>query len=77
MKLYYYCSSCKKENSFKTKAKNRFELREERGNEISERCSKCGTIVKRRVNRVHAKANRLLILSGTILGFFGLLVLFQ
>ncbi len=64
MKLYYYCSSCQKENSFTTKATNRFELQKERGNEINERCKKCGTIVKRRINRVHAKANVIMLLAG-------------
>lgn len=67
MKLYYYCSSCKKENSFKTKATNRFELQEERGNEINERCNHCGTQVKRRVNRVHAKPNLMIALGGLVL----------
>lgn len=62
MKLHYYCSSCHKENSFKTKATNRFELQEERGNHINERCKNCGTVTKRRVNRVHAKANFLWVL---------------
>lgn len=68
MKLYYYCSSCQKENSFTTKATNRFELQQERGNEINERCNKCGTQVKRRINRVHAKPNVLYILGGLIVG---------
>lgn len=66
MKLFYYCSSCKKENSFKTKATDRFELQQERGNEISERCKYCGNITKRRINRVHAKANFMWILAGII-----------
>jgi len=68
MELYFYCSSCKKENSFKTKATNRFELQKERGNEINERCKKCGTIVKRRINRVHAKPNVYILLGGVAIG---------
>ncbi len=68
MRLYYYCSSCKKENSFKTKATNRFELQEERGNHINERCNSCGSQVKRRVNRVHAKPNLGIVLAGLALG---------
>lgn len=68
MNLYYFCSSCKKENRFKTRATNRFELQEDRGNEINERCKYCGTISKRRINRVHAKANYGYIIAGLIVG---------
>ncbi len=68
MKLYYYCSSCQKENSFTTTATNRFELQKERGNFINERCKKCGTVVKRRINRVHAKPNKWLLVLGMLLG---------
>lgn len=82
MKLYYYCSSCQKENSFTTKATNRFELQKERGNTINERCKHCGTVTKRRINRVHAKADNLLIIASAVLAiilglflltFFGLI----
>jgi Flp pilus assembly protein TadB len=68
MKLYYYCSSCQEENSFKTKATNRFDLQKERGNVINERCKHCGTVVKRRINRVHAKPNKWILIIGGILG---------
>ena len=68
MKLYYFCSSCRKENHFTIKAKDRFELQKERGDEINERCNYCGTITKRKINRVHAKANKLIIVVGTIAG---------
>jgi len=74
MKLYYYCSSCKKENSFKTEATNRFELQKERGDHINERCTNCGTITKRRINRVHAKANMIYILLGGFIGFVAILL---
>lgn len=63
MKLYYYCSACTKENNFNTAATNRFELQEERGNDIKERCTHCGTMVNRRINRVHAKANNIWIIA--------------
>ncbi len=75
MKLYYYCSSCQKENSFTTKATNRFELQEERGNEINERCTYCGTVNKRHVNRVHAKANTFNMLIGGVLGLLVTVIL--
>jgi len=71
VKLYYFCSSCKKENSFTTKAKDRFELQQERGNEVNERCKYCGNITKRRINRVHANPNKANIYLG---GFFGLIL---
>ncbi|MFC4635996.1 hypothetical protein ACFO3O_18955 [Dokdonia ponticola] len=76
MKLYYYCSSCQKENSFQTKATNRFELQKERGNFINERCTKCGTIVKRRINRVHAKANKWILVLGGIFGILFTAIIF-
>lgn len=68
MRLYYYCNSCQEENSFTTKAKDRFELQTERGNTITERCKHCGTMVKRRINRVHAKPNKWILIIGTIVG---------
>lgn len=77
MKLYYYCSSCNKENSFTTKATNRFELQEERGNEINERCVYCGTIAKRRINRVHAKPNFLWVIVALVIGAIATVFLWQ
>lgn len=68
MKLYFYCSACLEENSFKTKAKDRFELQKERGNEITERCKNCGASVKRRINRVHAKPNKWILIIGSLIG---------
>lgn len=77
MKLFYYCSSCQKENSFTTKASNRFELQDERGNTINERCKYCGNITKRHVNRVHAKANVGWIAAAAIVGIIAAILLFQ
>lgn len=77
MKLYYFCASCKKENSFKTSANNRYDLQKERGNEINERCSYCGTITKKRINRVHAKPNRLILLGGLIAGIIATVFLWN
>ncbi|WP_299214722.1 hypothetical protein [uncultured Dokdonia sp.] len=76
MTLYYYCSSCQKENSFKTTATNRFELQKERGSFINERCKKCGTVVKRRINRVHAKPNIWILIIGGVLGILLTAILF-
>ena len=75
MRLYFYCSSCQEENSFKTKAKDRFDLQKERGNFINERCRNCGTVVKRRINRVHAKPNKWLLIIGGLGGTFIALML--
>jgi len=72
MTLYYYCKSCKKLNSFKTSATNRFELQQERGNEISERCRRCGTTTTRRINRVHARVNPIYPLAVIFLCFLAL-----
>ena len=77
MKLYYYCSSCKKENSFTTKASNRFELQEELGNYINDRCNSCGTQVKRRVNRVHAKPAIKIVLLGLLISFLATIFLWN
>ena len=53
---------------FGVQMQDRFELQTERGNIISERCKHCGTIVKRRINRVHAKPNKWILIIGTIVG---------
>lgn len=71
MQIYYYCKSCRKENSFKSNASNRFELKEERGIQISERCKKCGTITERHINRFHAKPNKIRYL---IVGLGGIIL---
>ena len=66
MKLSYYCSapSCKKLNSIKVKSGNRFDLKEEIGVEINERCKHCGNHTKRHINRLHAAPNYFIILGG-------------
>lgn len=69
MKLHYYCSSpsCKKENSIKVKSNNRYDLKQEIGLEINERCKHCGNHTKRHINRLHAKPNYFIILGGWVL----------
>jgi len=57
MTVSYYCKSCKKNNKIKTKAKNRFELQQEIGNEINYRCTSCGTLENRHINRLSADPN--------------------
>ncbi|TYA78633.1 hypothetical protein [Seonamhaeicola marinus] len=69
MKLYYYCSSqsCKKENSITIKSNNRYDLKQEIGLEINERCKHCGNHTKRHINRLHAKPNYIIIIAGWVL----------
>lgn len=59
MKLYYYCSSpsCKRENTIRVKSTNRYDLKNEIGEEIVERCKHCGKHTKRHINRLFAKPN--------------------
>ena len=66
MKLSYYCSapSCKKLNYIKVKSNNRFDLKNEIGLEINERCEHCGNHTKRHINRLHASPNYYIILGG-------------
>lgn len=78
MRLSYYCNSCKTKNYVKTKAKNRFELQTELGDEVNNRCNHCGTIEKKHINRLFAEPSKLLgilclglmvLLTGTIFMF--------
>ena len=69
MKLHYYCSapSCKKLNSLKVKSNNRYDLKQEIGLEINERCKHCGNYTKRHINRLHASPNYFIIIGGVAL----------
>lgn len=69
MKLHYYCSkpSCGKSNSITVKSTNRFDLKNEIGIEINERCKHCGNYTKRHINRLHAEPNYFIIVGGVIL----------
>ena len=56
MKLFYYCSSCKKENAIQIKSDNRYEFQKEIGDdEVVVNCTNCGKTDKKHVNRFHAK----------------------
>jgi hypothetical protein len=79
MRLNYDCNSCKKKNFIKSKAKNRFELQTEVGDEINNRCTHCGTLEKKHINRLFAAPSKFIglftfglavLLTGTIF-FFG------
>ncbi len=69
MKLHYYCSSpsCKKSNTITVKANNRYDLKQEIGEEINERCKHCGHFTKRHINRLFAEPNTLIIFGGILL----------
>ncbi len=78
MKLSYYCKSCKKKNFIKTTAKNRFELQKEVGDEINNRCTSCGILEKKHINRIFAEPSKsvgvlsfilAVLLTGTIFVF--------
>ena|SRR5690606_2631542 len=78
MRISYYCKSCKKKNYLKTKASNRFDLQNEFGDEINNRCKHCGTIEKKHINRLVAEPSKFIgflalglaiLLTGTIFIF--------
>ncbi|TWO31086.1 hypothetical protein E1J38_014180 [Seonamhaeicola sediminis] len=69
MKLHYYCSnpSCKKLNAIKVKSTNRYDLKQEIGLEINDRCKHCSHHTKRHINRLHASLNYFIIIGGVVL----------
>lgn len=78
MRLSYYCRSCSRKNYIKSKARNRFELQTEVGDEINNRCSHCGTLEKKHINRLVAETSTYIglivlilavLLTGTIFIF--------
>ncbi|AFL82275.1 hypothetical protein Aeqsu_2825 [Aequorivita sublithincola DSM 14238] len=68
MRLSYYCKSCNKKNYLKTKATNRFKLQTEVGDEINNRCSHCGTLEKKHINRLFAQPSIFIGLFSLALG---------
>jgi len=77
MKLSYYCKSCNKKNFYQTKTKDRFELQKEVGDEINLRCSKCGTVNKKHINRLFAVVNPTFILIGLVVAIIVTLLLWD
>lgn len=78
MRLSYYCRSCKKKNYINSEATNRFELQVEVGDEINNRCSHCGILEKKHINRLFAEPSKFvgflalvlaILLSGTVFIF--------
>ncbi|NQY07330.1 MAG: hypothetical protein HRT68_14340 [Flavobacteriaceae bacterium] len=69
MKLFYHCSSCKKENKITIKSDNRYDFQKEvGGDEMNVNCTHCGKLDKKHINRFHAKANKVIILGGLVAG---------
>jgi DNA-directed RNA polymerase subunit RPC12/RpoP len=67
MKLSYRCNSCKKDNSFKTKATDRYALLMETGtNEFKHRCKHCGHFTKKHINRLYADDNYIYVITGFV-----------
>lgn len=68
MKLSYYCSSpsCGKNNAISVKSNNRYDLKNEIGEELNERCKHCGSYTKRHINRLMAEPNYYFIIAGVV-----------
>ncbi len=66
MKLSYYCAStsCGKINYINVKSDNRYDLKQEIGEEFNERCKHCGKHTKKHINRLFGEIN-----SKVIIGF--------
>lgn len=78
MKLSYYYDSCKKENSIKTSAPDRYAFLQEYGEyDFKERCTHCGFITKKSINRLNAEPNKHILIGGVILGVIVGLFLYQ
>lgn len=66
MKIYYYCSSCKEENHFKSN--NKFDLQMElNSDEVVVNCNKCDKQDKKHINRLHSKPNYIFVFIGILL----------
>jgi hypothetical protein len=60
MRLSYYCAStsCGKINYIKVQSDNRYDLKQEIGNDhFNERCKHCGKHTKKHINRLHGEMN--------------------
>ena len=78
MKLSYRCSSCKKDNTIKTKASDRHGLLMERGNnEFNERCKHCGNFTKKHINRLYAEGDYTYVLIGFVVAAIATVLLWD
>lgn len=78
MKLSYRCSSCKKDNTIKTKAIYRHGLLMERGNnEFNERCKHCGHFTQKHINRLYANDNYSFVIIGFVIALISTILLWD
>jgi hypothetical protein len=78
MKLSYRCSSCKKDNTIKTKAYDRHGLLMERGSsEFNESCKHCGNFTKKHINRLYADDDYTLVIFGFIAAIIATILLWD
>lgn len=78
MKLSFRCSSCKKDNTIKTKAYDRHGLLMERGSsEFNERCKHCGNFTKKHINRLYADDDYTLVIFGFIAAIIATILLWD
>ncbi len=78
MKLSYRCSSCKKDNTIKTKAIDRHGLLMGRGsNEFNGRCKHCGNFTKKHINRLYAEDDYTFVLIGFVVAAIATVLLWD
>lgn len=65
MKLSYYCAStsCGKINFINVKSDNRYDLKDEIGEEFNERCKHCGKHTKKHINRLFGEINTKVVVA--------------
>lgn len=63
MRLSYYCAStsCGKINYINVKSDNRYDLKDEIGEEFNERCKHCGRHTKKHINRLYGEMNMTIV----------------
>lgn len=67
MKLFTYCNSCNEEVPIKSYASTKPELAMEKGEHFSVNCKFCGISMRKKINEVRAKPNKLILVVGLIL----------
>ena len=62
------CNSCRKPIRVTSVAKTRSELQMEKGDTLDINCEHCGTNSKKHVNDIFAEPNKLMLITGVVLG---------
>lgn len=68
MKLTTTCNSCRKSIRIRSSANTRAELQMEQGDTIDINCVNCETNSKKHVNDIIAEPNKLVLITGVVLG---------